>query len=178
MRYHKLSVILALLLIVLLFCSAAGAKEKEPKFEHKNPDVTLEAHEIYSNGTYEELINNSEPDTKYQKTIKFKAKNGSYIKDMNIYAYIDTTVIISEDSETIMQYTKGPVNPKLEIYYGYHQNYTFPWEHYYRVDKCDVICKVVRADFLTRNIWFSDTTETIVDDLIDSEIIPEYGDLP
>ena len=98
--------------------------------------------------------------------------NNGVKKTKYIQIYPETVLEMSDDAETIKQTMDGRV--RLELYYGYQT--AKPWAQYYKVENCDATkCRVVRADFATRQVWIETITVEIANGITG---LPEYNDLP
>jgi hypothetical protein len=110
------------------------------------------------------------------RTIHFAVTNGSETLHKYFYVYRKSSVIMSNGN--MAEYSKFRHSPTLEIYYGYANSSTVPWLYYYRVDDCDVICKTINANFTDKAVWVTYTNETAINAIVDSEAIPNRGELP
>jgi len=98
--------------------------------------------------------------------------NNGVKKIKTVQIYPESILEMSDDAETIKQTMDGRV--RLELYYGYQT--AKPWAQYYKVENCDATkCRVVRADFATRQVWIETITVEIANGITG---LPEYNDLP
>ncbi len=168
------------LVLSSLVTPALAKKDDNPqhnsKFKHQS-GLDFEAYTVNTtHGQDDEKLNNNNPNMNVAKTIHFKITNGSETLHKYFYVYRKSSVLISNGN--IEEYSKFKNSPTLEIYYGYGTSVSVPWLYYYRVDDCDVICKTVNANYTDRSVWITYTNETDINTIVDSDIIPDYEDLP
>jgi hypothetical protein len=98
----------------------------------------------------------------------------SKIKTLEVHPVSD--IIVSSNAESIMQISDNSSSPSLELYYGYQQSAYQPWQYYYKVESCtDGMCRVVRADFDTKQVWIEMILETELNAI---PSMPAYEVLP
>jgi hypothetical protein len=174
--------VIAIILVVIILPITSAKKSDNPtdttKFKQQFDMGSMDAYDVLSNGGLGNKLNKNNPNMNTDKTIHFETSNGSVIKVKKIYVHSKSTVILSNDSDIVMQTSKFKNSPTLELYYGYEQGLLQPWKYYYRVDDCDVTCRVIHADFLNRSVWITFINETTVNDIVDLEQIPTYEELP
>ena len=93
-----------------------------------------------------------------------------------VQIYPETVLEVSDDAETIKQSSSNGGMVKHEIYYGYQKSIREPWSQYYKVENCGVeFCRVVRADFSTRQVTIEEITLSKANSITG---IPYYSALP
>jgi hypothetical protein len=168
------------LVISILVVPVLAKKDDNPsdnsKFKHL-AGLDFEAYTVNTtHGQDDEKLNNNHPNLNEAKTIHFAVTNGSEILHKYFYVYRKSSVLMSDGN--IAEYSKFKHSPTLEIYYGYANSSALPWLYYYRVDDCDVICKTINANFTDKSVWITYTNETAINTIVDSETIPNKGELP
>jgi len=112
-------------------------------------------------------------------TTKIKVvKDGKLKREKTLQTFPDAEVLISEDTETIMQ-SKSVDGPALELYYGYQVSAMSPWRYYYKVETLtENPCRVIQSDFELKTIQIRFVDTSLIQAIIDSGTIPAYGALP
>jgi hypothetical protein len=112
-------------------------------------------------------------------TTKIKAnKNGILKKEKTLQTFPDAEVLVSEDTETVMQ-TKSIAGPALELYYGYQVSALEPWRYYYKVESlAENPCRVIQADFVLKTVSIHYVDVSQIQAIIDAGVLPDYGALP
>ena len=85
--------------------------------------------------------------------------------------YVSSRTVTDTD---VMQTTTEPGYPVLEIYWGYDQSPSSPWQYYMRVNNLEDT-QAVYSDFTHHTIWTQPITPARTAQIIASGTVPEWG---
>lgn len=98
--------------------------------------------------------------------------------DSVIQTYPASTILISDDfagNTNIMQISKDPTYPLLEVYYGYDKSVLESWQHYFRIEEIDKNnAYVIYGDFDKKSVWIDSIPRSTYDTIISSGAIPDW----
>lgn len=175
------TIILIFCLIIPVFAEKPITAESFVYHENSKSDIkeknliTINITPFLSSGkTLDRKINEKELPLDQLVTNVVEHTNNGIKKIKYVQIYPESVLEMSDDAETVKQSSSGKV--KDEIYYGYQKSVSQPWSQYYKIENCDdTKCRVVRADFATRQVWIEEILLTQANSIIG---LPDYSALP
>lgn len=153
------------------------ALKEESKAEVKEvAPITIDIQPYLSSGALlSRTVEAKELPVQQMVTALVKQTNRGVVKEKIVQMYPEAVLELSDNAETIKQSsTTGAV--KVEMYYDYQKSKMEPWSKYYKVENCDATkCRVVRADFATRQVWIEEISLAQANAISG---IPTYDALP